>query len=70
MKQHIPAILTEIAGFYRPEDLLITAGAGWGETSICYCEYCKKSFKDKTGYNIPLNKIGTTRPTGDGTLEL
>jgi len=51
--EHIPAILREIAEFYHPEGFTDNSWSGLGRESICYCEFCKKSFRDKTGYNLP-----------------
>ena len=54
--EHIPAILKEIAMLYKPEGFTDNSWSGLGRDSPCYCEYCQKSFKDKTGYEIPKNK--------------
>ncbi|MCW3092629.1 MAG: Tat pathway signal protein [Ferruginibacter sp.] len=55
-QQHIPAILTEISQMYHPEGFTDNSWSGLGRESICYCENCKKSFRDKTGQNIPSKK--------------
>ena len=55
-QEHIPAILTEIAQMYKPEGFTDNSWAGLGRDSICFCENCKKSFRDKTGQNIPAKK--------------
>ena len=55
-QEHIPAILTEIAKMYKPEGFTDNSWSGLGRESICYCGNCKKSFRDKTGQNIPLKK--------------
>jgi len=55
-QEHIPAILTEIAQLYHPEGFTDNSWSGLGRDSICYCENCKKSFRDKTGQNIPARK--------------
>lgn len=55
-EEHIPAVLTEIAKMYLPEGFTDNSWSGLGRGSICYCENCKKSFRDKTGNNIPLVK--------------
>jgi len=55
-QEHIPAILTEIAQMYKPEGFTDNSWSGLGRDSICYCENCKKSFRDKTGQNIPAKK--------------
>ena len=52
-KEHIPAILKEIAMQYHPEGFTDNSWAGLGPNDICYCENCKKSFRDKTGKEIP-----------------
>lgn len=54
--EHIPAILTEIANLYHPEGFTDNSWSGLGRESICYCENCIKSFKAKTGKNIPKAK--------------
>jgi hypothetical protein len=48
-QEHIPAILTEIAQMYHPEGFTDNSWSGLGRESICYCENCKKSFRDKSG---------------------
>jgi len=54
--EHIPAILKEIAELYHPEGFTDNSWSGLGRESICYCEYCKKNFHDKTGNNLPQVK--------------
>ena len=53
---HIPAILEEISGMYHPEGFTDNSWSGLGRDSICYCDNCKKSFREKTGNSIPLTK--------------
>ena len=53
---HIPAILTEIAGLYHPEGFTDNSWSGLGRESMCYCENCQKNFLDKTGKKIPAIK--------------
>lgn len=55
-QEHIPAILTEIWQLYKPEGFTDNSWSGLDRESICYCENCKRSFRDKTGQNIPLKK--------------
>lgn len=52
--EHIPNILKEIAEMYHPEGFTDNSWSGLGRESICYCGYCRKSFKDKTGQEIPV----------------
>jgi len=53
---HIPAVMSEIANLYKPEGFTDNSWSGLGRDSICYCENCKKSFKNKTGKDIPRKK--------------
>jgi hypothetical protein len=55
--EHIPAILKEIWQLYKPEGFTDNSWSGLDRNSICYCENCKKSFRDKTGQNIPLTQL-------------
>ena len=54
--EHIPAVLREIATLYKPEGFTDNSWSGIGRESICYCVNCKKSFKEKTGNEIPKIK--------------
>ena len=54
--EHIPSILTEIAVRYHPEGFTDNSWSGLGRDSVCYCDNCKKSFREKTGNEIPLKK--------------
>lgn len=53
---HIPSILKEIATLYKPEGFTDNSWSGLTRDSICYCNYCQKSFRDKTGYELPGQK--------------
>src|SRR6476659_8318165 len=55
-EKHIPAILTEIAKMYKPEGFTDNSWSGLGRDSMCYCKYCRDSFREKAGKDIPLNK--------------
>jgi hypothetical protein len=54
--EHIPAILKEISDMYHPEGFTDNSWSGLGRETICYCENCKKSFRAKTGNEIPRTK--------------
>jgi Hypothetical glycosyl hydrolase 6/Beta-galactosidase trimerisation domain len=54
--EHIPSILQEIVALYHPEGFTDNSWSGLGRDSICYCENCKKDFKDKTGQSLPVEK--------------
>jgi hypothetical protein len=53
---HIPSILTEIATLYKPEGFTDNSWSGLTRESICYCNYCQKSFREKTGNELPASK--------------
>lgn len=53
---HIPSILAEIATRYQPEGFTDNSWSGITRDMICYCDYCKASFKEKTGQAIPAEK--------------
>jgi hypothetical protein len=55
-EEHIPAVLTEISQMYKPAGFTDNSWSGLGRESICYCENCKKSFRDKSGQDIPAKK--------------
>jgi len=54
--EHIPSILEEISKGYHPEGFTDNSWSGLGRESICYCENCSKSFRDKKGRAIPAVK--------------
>lgn len=54
--KHIPSILTEIATKYKPEGFTDNSWSGLTRDSICYCNYCQKSFRENTGNEIPAEK--------------
>ncbi|MEX1239037.1 MAG: Tat pathway signal protein, partial [Cyclobacteriaceae bacterium] len=45
-----------ISKLYHPEGFTDNSWSGLGRDSICYCENCKKSFRQKTGEEIPREK--------------
>jgi hypothetical protein len=54
--EHIPSILTEISELYHPEGFTDNSWSGLGRDTICYCENCNKSFRDKTGSQLPVTR--------------
>ncbi len=52
-KEHLPAVLTEIVTTYHPEGVTDNSWAGLGLRQPCFCENCRKEFRDKTGKDIP-----------------
>lgn len=55
-EEHIPSVLTEIATLYHPEGFTDNSWSGLGRDSICYCDNCQRSFREKTGRDIPRHK--------------
>lgn len=52
--EHIPAIIREIIAEYHPEGFTDNSWSGLGRDSICYCENCRRSFREKSGREIPV----------------
>ncbi len=52
-KEYIPAVLTEIIQRYHPEGFADNSWKGLGRGQICYCENCRKAFREKTGLDLP-----------------
>src|SRR5206468_477172 len=55
-EEHIPAILKEIAERYHPDGFTDNSWSGLGRGSFCYCQNCRKRFRDHTGKEIPTAK--------------
>ena len=51
--EHIPAILREIAERYHPEGFTDNSWSGLGRGTICYCENCRRTFRRRSGEDIP-----------------
>lgn len=51
---HIPSVIKEIAELYHPEGFTDNSWSGLGRDSICYCDNCRKRFREKHGEDIPL----------------
>jgi len=54
--EHIPSILREIAERYHPEGFTDNSWSGLGRSTICYCENCRRKFRERSGKNIPSRK--------------
>ncbi|MCX6262261.1 MAG: beta-galactosidase [Bacteroidia bacterium] len=50
---HIPSIIKEIIELYHPEGFTDNSWSGLGRDSICYCDNCRKNFRNKHGMEIP-----------------
>lgn len=55
-EQHIPAILREIIERYHPEGFTDNSWSGLGRGTICYCENCRRKFRERGGKEIPARK--------------
>ncbi len=49
----IPKLLTEITETYGPEIITDNSWRGGRKSDICYCENCRKKFKEDTGLDLP-----------------
>jgi len=52
-REHIPAILTEIAQKYHPDGFTDNIWSGAGRDLICQCDNCAKKFKEQRGLDLP-----------------
>ena len=52
-EDYIPSILREIIERSQPEGFADNSWSGLERDSICYCENCRRKFKDRTGHAIP-----------------
>jgi hypothetical protein len=52
-REHIPAILREIAEKYHPEGFTDNSWSGLARASICYCDNCAKKFRAERGLDLP-----------------
>jgi hypothetical protein len=51
--EYLPGVLTEIIERSRPEGLTDNSWAGLSRDTTCFCENCKRKFREKTGQEIP-----------------
>jgi hypothetical protein len=51
--EYLPAVLNEIIERSHPEGFADNSWSGLTRDSICYCENCKRKFRDKTGHALP-----------------
>ncbi|HEY5561716.1 MAG TPA: alpha-amylase family protein [Clostridiaceae bacterium] len=52
-KKFIPMLLEEIIERYHPVGFADNSWKGLGRDTICYCENCKKGFKEACGLELP-----------------
>ena len=55
-REHIPAILREIAATYRPEGFTDNSWSGLTRGSVCYCATCATRFKAERGFDLPARR--------------
>ena len=51
--EYLPAVLTEIIDRSHPEGFADNSWSGLSRDNICYCENCKRKFREKAGQEIP-----------------
>ncbi len=54
--EHIPAILRELVERYHPEGFTDNSWSGLGRGTICFCENCRRKFRERTGQALPRAK--------------
>jgi hypothetical protein len=55
-EEWIPGILREIVERYQPEGFTDNSWSGLGRNTICYCDYCRKQFRARSGGELPPRK--------------
>ena len=55
-REHIAAILREIAVRYRPDGFTDNLWSGLDRNRICYCASCARKFRADAGRDLPLRK--------------
>ncbi len=55
-REHIPAILREIAQAYRPEGFTDNSWSGLPRASICHCVNCRQKFAADRGAALPMRR--------------
>lgn len=53
---YLPSVMREIIARSHPQGFADNIWHGMDRTSICYCQNCAKSFKDKTGHDLPRQR--------------
>jgi hypothetical protein len=51
--EYLPSVLTEIIQRSHPEGFADNSWSGLTRENICYCDNCKRKFRDKTGAALP-----------------
>jgi hypothetical protein len=54
--EYLPSVLTEIIERSHPEGFADNSWSGLTRDSICYCENCKRKFRDRAGHAIPTKQ--------------
>lgn len=52
-KEYIPMLLKEIIETYHPDGITDNSWQGPSAKQICYCENCRRKFREDTGYELP-----------------
>jgi len=55
-REHIPAVLREIAGNYQPEGFADNSWSGLPRASICYCANCARKFRAERALDLPRER--------------
>lgn len=52
-REYIPALITEIIEKYHPVSFAENSWSGLDKFNICYCDNCRRMFRETTGYGLP-----------------
>lgn len=53
-KEYIPMLLREIIETYHPDGITDNSWQGASAKQICYCENCRRKFREDTGLELPV----------------
>src|SRR5262249_30887566 len=51
--EYLPAVLTEIVERSHPDGFTDNSWSGLGRNSICFCDNCARTFRDRSGKALP-----------------
>src|SRR5437867_1366499 len=59
-EEYIPEILREIIAWEKPDGFTDNSWSGLGRDSICYCDNCKRKFRQFSGKDLPRRTVSAS----------
>ena len=70
-QEFLPQVFQEIIENYHPDGFADNSWAGMKRTDICYCENCRKKFREEYRMELPeKRRLGRSGLPEVGALEL